>query len=189
MSSVVVLDTWPFIRLFEKVEPAAVHMKWLLSGQVDVVPVMSVVNYSELTDAMAREHGLDAARAITGLAKKYVTIESPSFEAAETAGLLKYAYRMWKADSFAAATALVHDAPLWSGDLELICDDRLWLVQDLRTVQDRERHAELLASGRARIGVRPAVAAEMGRDRLRKMIMSGVGVDREGTEQDFGLGM
>ena len=36
------------------------------------------------------------------------------------------------ADAFAAATAIAHDATLWTGDPELLVADSAWLWRDLR---------------------------------------------------------
>lgn len=36
------------------------------------------------------------------------------------------------ADAFAAATALAHDAALWTGDPELLLEDAPWSYEDLR---------------------------------------------------------
>ncbi len=189
MPRVVVLDTWPLMDHHKRNEPTASRVDWLLSDQMDVLRVMSTHNFGEFIGQMTSRFGDSEADAAASSALRAIHIEPESVAVAIAAGRLKSAYRMSMADAFAAATALRHGAPLWTGDLELLCDDRLWLVEDLRTAEVREEQAELLALGRQRVGLRPAVAQRLGREGVRKRIMDGLGGGIDGAGHDFGLAL
>lgn len=95
-------------------------------------PLISAVNFAEICTVLGHEAGLISTIGRPENLRDLLTIEPPDPPIAQAAGFLKYAYRMSMADSFAAATAMAHDAVLWTGDPELLCSYRLWKVLDLR---------------------------------------------------------
>ena len=71
------------------------------------------------------------------------------------AAWLKHTYQTALGDAFAAATALHHNAELWTGDPELLCVDRCWTVKDLRLDWLREHHQRIVVTGERRVGRSP----------------------------------
>ena len=61
-----------------------------------------------------------------------VTADIPTPTRVIEAATLKSEYAMSYADAFAAATAIAHDAELWTGDPELLRPDAPWRWRDLR---------------------------------------------------------
>lgn len=87
-----------------------------------------------------------------------MVLESAASDVAETAARLKYAFRMALGDTYAVATALDHDAPVWTGDAEILCPDGVWKVNDLRDEVTRQRHQQRQATGTLDVGRRQVVA-------------------------------
>jgi predicted nucleic acid-binding protein len=64
--------------------------------------------------------------------RREIACEVPDEQRVLEAARLKSDHRMSYADAFAAATAIAHDAELWTGDPELLLDDAPWRWLDLR---------------------------------------------------------
>ncbi|MDE0677787.1 MAG: PIN domain-containing protein [Acidimicrobiaceae bacterium] len=125
----VVLDTWPVIRMLEGEQPVAARVADLLERES---PWMSWINLGEAYYSMRRQRGAKAADEVLHMLTGSIQAELPTPERVIEAATLKSEYRMSYADAFAAATAIAHDAELWTGDPELLTPDALWRWRDLR---------------------------------------------------------
>ena len=150
------------MRYFENTQPAADAVYDLLTAP-GAQPVMSVVNYSEVSWALAADLGIDSSHPDLEDLRELVDIESPGLAVAEMVSRLKRAWHMSLGDAYAAATALAHGAPVWSGDPELLTDDRIWLAHDLRSPQLRLQHTEAINAGKRKIGRRQAPDNDLAR--------------------------
>ena len=150
---IVVLDAWPVVEHYRGSEPAASAVAQLLERSGEH-PVMSVVNFTEVCSALAVRIGPEAAHRAARHLSRLVTLEEATSAVAEIASRLKYAYRMALGDTYAVATAISLDAPVWTGDAEILCDDRVWQVHDLRSEADRRRHEQRQAQGTLEAGRR-----------------------------------
>lgn len=133
---VVVLDAWPLIDSYARGQQLSATWDRLLESP-GVRPKISTVNFAEVCYGLARLAGKTRAAREAHSLREFLDIEAPDDATAETAGWIKYTYRVSLADNFAAATSLKHSADLWTGDPELLCSDRVWSVHDLRVPQDR----------------------------------------------------
>ena len=138
------------LRAYGGEEPAGSALRDLLHDDSRTA-VMSTVNFSEAIGALLQQLGPEAADSQERILREIVKIEAPSADVAVCAGRVHLGWWVSQADSMAVATALRHDAPLWTGDSELLTDDRCWLAVDLR---DPARRAlqEQNRSPRALIG-------------------------------------
>jgi hypothetical protein len=100
---------WPVPHL-EDSNPAAGHVGALLETER---PIMSWINLGEVFDVIRRAVGEEAA-------------------AATLRDLRDLEHPMAYADAFAAATAIAHEATLWTGDPELLVGNSAWSWRDLR---------------------------------------------------------
>lgn len=128
----VVLDTWPVMGLYAGTEPAATQLGELLSRRPGPRAVISAVNFAEACYILANDYGADAALERARYLRRALWVEEVDTRTAQTAAWIKHTYRMSLGDTFAAATAIRHGCELWTGDAELLCDDRVWTVRDLR---------------------------------------------------------
>jgi len=145
-----VLDAWPVLRAYGGQEPARSALRGLLHDDSRTA-VMSTVNLSEAIGALLQQFGPEAADSQERILRELVEIEPSGADTAVCAGRVHLGWYVSQADSMAVATALQHEAPLWTGDSELLTDDRCWLAVDLR---DPARRAlqEQNRSPRALIG-------------------------------------
>ena len=150
---VVVLDTWPLVRYFKGEHPAAPLVEDLITDP-DALPVLNVVNYTEVCWALTSDLGADQAIRDVATLRSLVSLEPVTPEIAQAAAYLKLGWHMALGDSFAASTALRYDAPLWTGDAELLCDDRIWQTRDLRSQHLMRSHARKIARGLHDVGRR-----------------------------------
>ena len=168
------LDAWPVVEYYDGNDPSAIEMDRLLSDKTTEA-VMCSVNFAEVYSAMASNaRDFTVAMRFVESLKGVVTIEEPSAEVAKVAALVKHCYHMSLGDSFAAATAISRSSglwlsntrsasegqpaeyvPLWTGDSELLSDDRVWEVHDLRSVERKSQHETDIAAGRRKAGRRP----------------------------------
>lgn len=125
----VVLDSWPVLRYIEGAHPAAEAIDGLLQAQR---PRMSWINAGEVFYVVRRLEGEQAASAVLRDLGDVVAIELPGEERVVDAARIKADYPMAYADAFAAATAMDHDAVLWTGDPELLVEGAPWRWKDLR---------------------------------------------------------
>ena len=154
---IVVLDAWPVVEYYKGLDPAASAVEELLADS-DRRPIMSVVNFTEIFSAILVRVGTGAAERAGLHLRHLVVLESATSDLAETAARLKYTYRMALGDTYAVATALHHDAPVWTGDAEILCPDGVWKVNDLRDEITQQRHQQRQAVGTLDVGRRRVVA-------------------------------
>ncbi|MFC5998063.1 PIN domain-containing protein [Quadrisphaera sp. GCM10027208] len=129
MSVSVVLDSWAVLRFLEDAPPAADAVAQLLEEQR---PVMSWINLGEVHYVVLRAHGEDAAAEATRDLRALVTCVLPDERTVLEAARIKAGHPLAYADAFAAATAVLHDAALWTGDPELLVPGSSWRWRDLR---------------------------------------------------------
>lgn len=169
----VVLDAWPVVEYYEGNTPSAIEVDKLLSEKTTEA-VMCSVNFAEVYSAIASiARDFAVAMQFVESLKSIVTIDEPSVEIAKLAALVKHCYHMSLGDSFAAATAISRSSglwlsntrsaskgqpaeyvPLWTGDSELLSDDRVWEIHDLRSVERKNQHETEIAAGRKKAGRR-----------------------------------
>lgn len=124
-----VLDSWAIIRLLDGTEPAAGRVGALLDAER---PVMSWINLGEVFYVIRRAAGEEAAAGTVRDLRDAVSAEVPGESRVIDAARIKALHPMTFADAFAAATALAHDAMLWTGDPELLVTDAPWRWHNLR---------------------------------------------------------
>ena len=125
----VVLDSWAVIRYLENAQPAATAVAELLGADR---PVMSWINLGEVFSVIRRGFGEEAAHSTVRDLRVEIAPELPNESRVLEAARIKAEYPMAYADAFAAATAIAHDAMLWTGDPELLIEDAPWRWRDLR---------------------------------------------------------
>jgi predicted nucleic acid-binding protein len=125
----IILDTWALLA-FLKDEPAAprVEQAWL-SDEL----VMCSVNLGEALYTQIRIEGERAARAAIEDVRAAMTVVDPDWELVSMAAVWKARGGLSYADCFALATARRHNAPLWTGDPEIIAAGGDVSVVDLRS--------------------------------------------------------
>ncbi len=125
----VVLDTWALLALLND-EPAAavVEQAWLREQ-----PIMCSVNLGEALYVLIRAHGEDAGNRAVSRARAELKVLDPSWSLVAGAARIKVGGGLSYADCFALATARRHDAPLWTGDPELLALAAPDEVVDLRS--------------------------------------------------------
>ncbi len=126
----VVLDSWAVLRLLEGTEPAASRIEAVLEGASR--PVMSWINLGEVFSIVRRLHGHEAAESVVRDLRPQLDLDLPEATRVLEAATIKAENAMAYADAFAAATALAHQAPLLTGDPELLLPDAPWAHEDLR---------------------------------------------------------
>lgn len=112
----VVLDTWALVALLQD-EPAAarVEQAWLAE-----TPVMCSLNLGEALSLQTRSHGEKAARRTIEKARAELEVVDPDWPLVAAAAAIKSSGGLSFADCFAIATARRYDAPLWTGDPEIV---------------------------------------------------------------------
>lgn len=129
-----VLDSWAVLAYLEDVEPAASHLAGLLEAER---PLMSWINLGEVFYVVRRRHGeepaVGAVRDLLGV----VHAELASADLVLQAARIKSDHPLAYADAFAAATAVSHQATLWTGDPELLVRGAPWRWRDMRTPRGR----------------------------------------------------
>lgn len=172
-----VLDAWPIVEYYGGNDPSAETVEELLSD-ISTAAVISSVNFAEVYSAVATKvQDFAVASHFVRKLKEVVHVVEPSPEISELAALIKHCYHMSLGDCFAAATAIAFssglwfsktrwysdDQPtsfveLWTGDCELICENRVWRVRDLRTSNQQMQHATAIADGKKKAGLRAGTA-------------------------------
>jgi predicted nucleic acid-binding protein len=112
----VVLDSWAVLA-YLKDEPAAarIEAEWLSQP-----PAISSINLGETLYMRIRERGEKAAVADISTIHRNSLVIDPDWALVTAAAGIKAGGGMSYADAFCAATAARVDAPLWTGDPELI---------------------------------------------------------------------
>ena len=167
---VVVLDAWPIVEHYKGLEPAASAVAELFSGS-EGRRVMSVVNFTEVCAAALVERGRHESDRIAMQLRRLVELERATSAVAEVAARLKYVYFMALGDSYAVATALSHAAPVWTGDAEILCPNRVWQVRDLRDRDAQDRHERRRGAGTLRVDRRRALA-DLTNDQIAEFVTS-----------------
>jgi predicted nucleic acid-binding protein len=124
----IVLDTWALLALLND-EPAGalVEQAWLREQ-----PIMCSVNLGEAFYVLIRAHGEDMGNRAVEKARAELNVLDPSWDLVAEAARIKAGGGLSYADCFALATARRHDAPLWTGDPELLALASQHEVVDLR---------------------------------------------------------
>lgn len=125
----VVLDSWAVLEYLADREPGAAALDELFDRER---PVMSWINMGEVHYIVSRRHGEDAAAETVDDLRPRLRLELPGEDRVLAAARLKAAHPMSYADAFAAATAMAHAAPVWTGDPELLVAGAPWRWTDLR---------------------------------------------------------
>lgn len=125
----VVLDSWVILRYLEDAQPASAAVADLLA---DERPLVSWINLGEVFYVIRRLHGEVAAAETIRDLRAALNPELPAEARVLEAARIKADHPMAYADAFAAATAMSHDATLWTGDPELLVVDAPWQWRDLR---------------------------------------------------------
>ncbi len=166
-----VLDTWPFVEAISGVkQPVEAWRK--VTNRTDMRFAMSVVNLGELWMAIAAISGVAEADLFIDRIEDVVEVEVGSAGIAKAAGWIAHTFSLTLGASFAAATAMRLNADLWTGDPQLLCRDRLWSIEDLRTREqqiDDERDA---ANGQFEVGRRPGVLPKASKRQLTEVVQS-----------------
>jgi predicted nucleic acid-binding protein len=110
------------------VEPAAQKVEEALDDR----PFMSWINAGEVHYVIQRSAGAKEALRVLRVLRRRVLLELPSEERVIAAATIKATHRLAFADAFAIATAVAHQATLYTGDPEIIDGDPSWNVTDLR---------------------------------------------------------
>lgn len=112
----VVLDSWALLA-YLKDEPAAVRIEeeWLRGGAA-----MSSINLGETLYIRIRESGEESAVADIEAVRKRCTVVAPDWPLVLVSAQIKAVGGLSYADAFCIATALHLDAPLWTGDPEIL---------------------------------------------------------------------
>ena len=119
---VVVLDSWALLRRYAGEEPAKPAVDDLLIDRSRTA-VMSRFNFGEVVSSILSLYGVEVANHQEQLLRHFVDVR-PSTEAIMVcAARIKVGWYMAWGDAVAAATALSLDAPLWTGDIELLLND------------------------------------------------------------------
>ncbi len=124
----VVLDSWAVLRWLEGREPAAGRVE---AAVVDDA-VMSWINLGEVFYIVWRASGDSVARDTVSDIRARVALDEATSERVLEAARIKAEFPMALGDAFAAATAVAQDAPLLTGDPELLRRDGPWQAEDLR---------------------------------------------------------
>lgn len=135
MTGRVVLDSWAILRLLDDGPNAVLVESAVASGDA----LMSWINLGEVAYIVTRRHSEQAADAVVADVRSSVDVQLPDAPLVLAAAKIKAAMPMAYADAFAAATAVRCDAPLLTGDPELLVRPdtstklRPWRWVDLRT--------------------------------------------------------
>jgi len=122
------LDSWAVMAWLLGEEPAAEQV----NGAIQARPVMSWVNAGEVYYTMHRRHGPEHAERVLEHLRLSIHLDEASPARIVEAASIKAVHRMSYADAFACATASAYDAPLLTGDDEILRVEGPWTAQDLR---------------------------------------------------------
>ena len=122
--------------------------------------------------SLLRDRGPEFAERDAAWLSQLLVLVPVTVELAVAAARIKCAYYMSLGDAFAAATAMVYEAPLWTGDAELLCEDRASQVSDLRDADRGRQYSERIAAEKLRIGRRASALPRLQRRQLADYIVS-----------------
>lgn len=123
-----VLDAWAALA-FLRGEPAAPRVKELILAEEVLI---SSINLGEALYWTERRLGWRAARKEVDRLRPMLAVEDPDWPLVSAAAHLKAAGGLSYADAFCVATAQRHQAPLYTGDPEILGLDVSVEMVDLR---------------------------------------------------------
>ena len=133
MTQQFVLDAWALLALLQQEEPAASRVKQLLEAAAagDVELFISIINLGEVIYRVGKVRGEAEAQETLDLIRRLPLTVLPASEGAVLSAVaFKIHHAISYADAFAAAAAESLDAPLLTGDPELVAlQDRLTIEQ------------------------------------------------------------
>jgi PIN domain nuclease of toxin-antitoxin system len=124
----VVLDAWAVMALYED-HPCVGEVEAAIDTAESVI---SAINLGEVLYKLERDHGRERATGLVDLMRTVTTVEDPDWDLVVRAARVKAAGGLSYADSFCVATAQRHDAPLYTGDPEILALKDLVELVDLR---------------------------------------------------------
>jgi PIN domain nuclease of toxin-antitoxin system len=124
----VVLDAWAVMALYED-HPCVAEVEAAIDTAESVI---SAINLGEVLYKLERDHGREQATTLVDRVRTVTTVEDPDWDLVARAARVKAAGGLSYADSFCIATAQRHDAPLYTGDPEILALKDLVALVDLR---------------------------------------------------------
>lgn len=122
------LDSWAVIAWLRGEEPAAERV----ARAIDAGAVMSWISAGEVFYLTLRRHGAEQGRRVLDNLRLRTSLDEVGPDRILEAATIKGAHRMSYADAFACATAIAYDAPLLTGDDEILRAAGPWVAQDVR---------------------------------------------------------
>lgn len=122
-TSRICLDSWAVLRWLEGTQPAAGRVDAVLhptASRAATRPVMSWMNLGEVVYITTRSEGAGFAADVADDLRRLVELDELRPARVLEAAAIKAEYPMAFADAFAIATAVAHDAVLWTGDPEIL---------------------------------------------------------------------
>ncbi|MBS1889076.1 MAG: type II toxin-antitoxin system VapC family toxin [Actinobacteria bacterium] len=126
----VVFDSWALLAYLGGESTAGrIESAWLEEGAA-----ISSVNLGEVLYIRMRQEGEDSAAATVDQVRELLEVIDPDWPLVSAAAAIKARGGLSYADAFCIATALRADAPLWTGDPEIVelAVDHSCEVVDLR---------------------------------------------------------
>ncbi len=124
-----VLDAWALIAFFDDAPGSAARVEALLEKGASAV---CSVNLGEVLYRQTRLAGAGAARERVAALRGNLDVVDPDWQLVEAAAAIKARGGLSYADAFCVATATRLDAPIWTGDPEIIALAGDHEVVDLR---------------------------------------------------------
>ncbi len=143
----VVLDSWVVAQHLKTRALVSHELRSLLSKEVPEGSRMSMATIGELESVLSRMFPVDEVDGLIDDLIAALRIVRTNLPVHRAAARIRQFYRMSFADSYVAATAVLFDGEVWTGDRELLCTDRIWHVRDVRSEQDRQREVKPKAVG------------------------------------------
>jgi PIN domain nuclease of toxin-antitoxin system len=126
-----VLDAWAVLTFFRG-ERAASRVEELISSKPTLI---SSINLGEVLYWTIRERGQRAADGMMDSLRRAVMVEDPDWPLVHAAARIKARGGLSYADAFCVATAQRHNAPVYTGDPEILALTNLVELVDLRPPQ------------------------------------------------------
>lgn len=124
----VVLDAWAVMALYED-HPCGDEVEAAIDSAEAVI---SAINLGEVLYKLERDHGHEQAGALVEQVRAVTIVEDPDWDLVRRAAHIKSAGGISYADAYCVATAQRHDAPLYTGDPEILALGHLVELVDLR---------------------------------------------------------
>lgn len=112
----IVLDAWALVAYLKGESAADAVEPAIRAGE----SIVSDINLGEVVYALSRSHGEQTALDRIRELRRRVHPEAPDWALTLAAARIKGRHPVSYADAFAVATAQRHDAPLYTGDPEII---------------------------------------------------------------------